>query len=804
MKYYIFLFNFFLSFFAFSQVKIRVFDAQDDFRVIGANIYNETKEFLGETNEIGELEINTSSPTINIIKNGYFSEVVNIESNAIIDVKMKPSFISLDEVMFTTNDSVGRNIIIKAIKNQSKNSIRKANNLFFKSYTKFWSTVNNDSIPYIDHPKNHNDSVSNKWKKLLDNSHLFLGERAMDHKVSRKFGLKNIIQSSRISGIKSPLYEYIAMQPIVFDFDQDKINFFFKAIINPVSKEGLSSYRYGFKEDVYLNNRKTAVISFFPSVKTDQRQIKGTVWIDDKTNALVKIEAENINTNYIAELEADWKLNNGTWIPNSQKYRMEGGNFKFTEQLTDNSFIDKQEKIWINLETTFKDIENPARLKRKDFLGYEDEISFENMVEKKWDNIMEGYRDSSLSNKDKNTYNKVDSLGLKYKLEKQLKLLRIINSGGKFPVGKFDLDLTNIAGYNDYEGLRLGAAFSTNEKLSDKYSLNAYSAYGFQDKKVKFGIGGEYYVNKPYSGKFFAKYKQDVSPAGKSPILLQSNYTSFVSNAFSNIYNNEYFSYKTYTFGYQQDIFQNLTFNLSLNYEKQKAEFDYDYKNKRGWFQLYNTQLSLRYAPKDKFIRTPYGKVTVNSGKSVFYATIAKYWDIFDSDYSPLRINFSYFDVFETRLGKTSFNLNADWIDGDIPIMNLYEGRGNAKHNGFLNFGVGGLNSFETMKAGEFYSDMYVSFNIKHIFAGIKVGNNKVILPQFIYRGVWGDMKHKENHGNMNFNKLNNYFHEAGIEVNNILFKTFGLGLYYRLGAYSEHKFEDNLHLKLTINLNFL
>lgn len=626
----------------------------------------------------------------------------------------------------------------------------------------------------------------------------------MDHKVSRKFGLKNIIQSSRISGIKSPLYEYIAMQPIVFDFDQDKINFFFKAIINPVSKEGLSNYRYGFKEDVYLDGRKTAVVSFFPTVKSSQRQIKGTLWIDDKTSALVKIEAENINTNYIAELEADWKLSNGTWIPNIQKYRMEGGNFKFTEQLTDNSFIDKQEKIWINLETTFKDIENPVRLKRKDFLGYEDEISFENMVEKKWDNIMEGYRDSSLTTRDKNTYNKIDSVGLKYKLERQLKLLRIINSGGKLPVGKVDLDLTNIVGYNDYEGLRLGAAFSTNEKLSDKYSLNAYSAYGFQDKKVKFGIGGEYYVNKPYSGKFFAKYKQDVSPAGKSPILLQSNYTSFVSNAFSNIYNNEYFSYKTYTFGYQQDIFQNLTFNLSLNYEKQKAEFDYDYKNKRGWFQLYNTQLSLRYAPKDKFIRTPYGKVTVNSGKSVFYATIAKYWDIFDSDYSPLRINFSYFDVFETRLGKTSFNLNADWIDGDIPIMNLYEGRGNAKHNGFLNFGVGGLNSFETMKAGEFYSDMYVSFNIKHIFAGIKVGNNKVILPQFIYRGVWGDMKHKENHGNMNFNKLNNYFHEAGIEVNNILFKTFGLGLYYRLGAYSEHRFEDNLHLKLTVNLNFL
>ena len=803
MKNYIFLLNFCISIATFAQIKVRVFDAQDEFRLTGANLYSDTKQFLGETDELGELDINDSIHFIDVLKNGYFTESIQTNGKKLIEIMMKPSFISLDEVTFTTNDSVGRNIIIKAIRNQSRNTIKNGGNIFLKSYTKFWSTVNNDSIPFIIQPQSHKDSVNNQWKKLLDNSHLFLGERAMDHKVSKRFGLKNIVQSSRISGMRSPLYEYLAMQPIAFNFDQDKINFFFKGIVNPVSREGLSNYRYGFKEDIFIDGRKTIVISFFPSIKTDKRQIKGTLWIDDKTFALVKFEGENTSTNYVAELEADWKLNNGTWIPNQQKYRMEAGNFKITEKLAGSDFIDKKEKIWINLETTFKDIQNPAHFKRNEFLGYEDEISFQNMDEKKWDNVMENYRDSSLSSKERNTYTTIDSIADKYKLERQMKLMRIMSSGGKLSLGKVDLDLTKILAFNDYEGFRLGAAFNTNENWSDKYSLNAYSAYGFKDESFKFGFGGDYFINKPYSGRIFAKYSQDVSASGKTPILLQSNYTRLMSGAFSNIYNHEYFSYKRYSLGYEQDIFKNVTFNISANYEKQQAEFDYSFQNNIDWYDLYNTQLAIRFAPKDKFIRTPYGKVTVNSGKSVFYATLTKYWDVFNSDYDPLRFNVSYFDVFDTRVGKTNFNVNAGWVEGKIPLMNLFEGQGNAKRNDFLNFGVGGLTNFETMRPGEFYSDRFVSFQLKHIFAGVKVGN-KIILPQFVYRGVLGDMKDKADHQNLEFKTLNHYYHETGIEVNNLIFKTFGLGAFYRLGAYSEEKFKDNFYLKLTVNLNFL
>ncbi len=227
------------------------------------------------------------------------------------------------------------------------------------------------------------------------------------------------------------------------------------------------------------------------------------------------------------------------------------------------------------------------------------------------------------------------------------------------------------------------------------------------------------------------------------------------------------------------------------------------YLNENGWYDLFNTQLAVRFAPKDKFIRTPYGKVTVNSGKSVIYATLTKYWDIFNTDYDPIRLNVSYFDVFDTRIGKTNFNANFGWVNGKMPLMNLFEGQGNAKRNDVFNFGVAGITNFETMRPGEFYSDRFVSFQVKHIFAGVKVGN-KIIFPQFVYRGVLGDMKDREDHQNIKFKTLNHYYHETGIEVNNILFKSFGLGAFYRLGAYTEDKFQDNFYLKLTVNLNFL
>lgn len=795
----------FLSFYLSAQYKVRVYDSRDEFRITNAKLSDEKYNIIGYTNEVGEIDINDSILIFNIESDGFSPQLIKKSNQKLVEVFLEPTTISLSAVEFFSNDSIARNYVRKVIKQQSKNSLKKSDSYFFQTYTKFWSTIEEDSLKLILNPKDKKDSSINNWRKFLNESHIFLSERAMDHKYSKRFGSKNIIKSSRISGLKTPIYELDAMQPILVNLDQSKFDFFFRGIENPISNEGLSYYRYKIIEEFNYNERATTIIGFTPIQKLNKRQLRGEFWIDEKSKALVKIIAENTDDQFYADFDAEWKLIGNSWFPHYQMYRMESGylnmdGIKFEQ---DEVKDDDSKRLWIFHQIQFKNIQTPVHYKKNEFLGYNTEASFENNTQEKAELVLSQYREE-LSQKDTKTYLAMDSISQKYNLEDKLKLMRIIQKGGKLDIGKVDLDLTKLISFNNYEGLRIGAAFNTNEKWSSNYSLNAYTAYGFQDRAVKFGFGGDYFVNKSYSGRIFGNYAQDVSASGHLPQLLQSNITKFINGSIKNLYNDQFYSFKRVSAGYEQDIFRNVTFNVSGNYEKQHNEFQYLYENKDSWFDLYHTQFALRWAPKDQYLRTPYGKVTVKQGKSVFYVLANKYWKIDNSPFDAFRLNISYLDVYETKLGKTSFNASAGAVFGEMTLMNLFEGMGNAKSKPvFKNFGVATSNNFETMLPGEFYADRYASFQIKHIFAGVKVGN-RVILPQFIYRGLLGNMNHKQNHELFQFKTPTHYYHETGLEVNNILLKNFGVGIYYRLGAYTLPRFEDNLHIKLTFNLNLL
>lgn len=801
-KLYVFLFLT-LSFYLSAQTKVRVFDSRDEFRIQNAKVTDDKSNLLGYTNDIGELEIDESISNIIIESDNYIPQSIKKSNTKLVEVFLDPA-INLSVAEFFANDSVARAYVRKVIKHQSKNSLKKADSYFFQSYTKFWSTVEQDSLRLILNPKDKKDSAINNWRKFLNDSHVFLSEKAMDHKYSRRFGTKNIIKSSRISGLQTPIYELDAMQPVLINLDQPKFDFFFKNIENPISYDGLDYYRYKILGEFEYNGRQTTMVGFTPKQRLNKRQLRGEFWIDEKTKALVKIIAENTDDQYYADFDAEWKLVDNHWFPSFQMYRMESGflgmdGIKIEQENNKN----EDEKLWIFHQVQFKNIKTPVNYKRNEFLGYSTEAAFDNNTIQKTEEVLAKYRED-FTPKDNMTYVKLDSIGQKYNIESRLKLMRIIQKGGKLDIGKVDLDLTKIIGFNNYEGFRLGAAFNTNEKWSSNYSINAYSAYGFKDKTLKFGFGGDYFVNKAYSGRIFANYYQDVSASGHIPQLLQSNFTRFVNGTFKNLYNDQYYSYKKYSVGYEQDIFSNVTFNVSMNYEKQKNEFTYQYENNDPWIDLYNTQIAVRWSPKSQYLRTPYGRVTVKQGQSVFYILGNKYWKLDNSPFNAFRLNINYSDIYDTKLGKTKFNASTGVVFGEMSLMNLFEGLGNAKNRPvFKNFGVATANNFETMLPGEFYSDRYVSFQVKHIAFGVKVGNH-VVLPQFVYRGILGDMNHKQNHNYFEFNTLNNYYHETGVEVNNILFKNFGLGMYYRLGAYSLPKFEDNLHIKLTFNLNIM
>src|SRR5690606_16441013 len=414
--------------------------------------------------------------------------------------------------------------------------------------------------------------------------------------------------------------------------------------------------------------------------------------------ALVHFYAENLSDTSVAELEVDWTNYKNYWFPKQQRFRMDGGELSYPSVkdsvMADGTLrldtIKKKEKVWLHLTTSFKDIVSPKEFEAKEFRGYTNEIDLVSMENS--EQTLEVYRDDALTEMEQNTYVKIDSIGEKYNMDRDIRLLRILGSGGKYSIGNYDLDLTKIINYNDYEGLRLGLGGNTNYKFNKNISLNGYVAYGFQDKKFKFGGGVDWLVNKPYSGKIFAGYEQDVEASGRNPIALQNNYLQFLSGNLTNIYNDHFFSYRKVKAGYQQDLFQNLTFSISGIYNQTIAEFDYEYQNMRREEEClsFDIELGLRWAHVDQNVRTPFEKVTISSGMPVVYLTLTQGWNVFKADYTPTKLDFTYLDRFQTLFGQTHLQVRTGAVFGETPIMNRFEGMGNAKRGDqiFKHFGV--------------------------------------------------------------------------------------------------------------------
>jgi hypothetical protein len=85
------------------------------------------------------------------------------------------------------------------------------------------------------------------------------------------------------------------------------------------------------------------------------------------------------------------------------------------------------------------------------------------------------------------TYTNLDSLSVAENIENKIIFGKKIFNG-YLPVKMIDIDLKSILKYNNYEGFRLGLGLTTNNKLSEKYKISGFVAYGFKDDKLKYGL----------------------------------------------------------------------------------------------------------------------------------------------------------------------------------------------------------------------------------------------------------------------------------------------------------------------------
>ena len=113
--------------------------------------------------------------------------------------------------------------ILKKVNQQfNENSPKTLDSYSYKSYEKISLDIDEDSIiqyrqffenAELFRKKREKDSLNNVTaRKIFSKSKLFLWERAQEFLYSKEYGEKINILDNRISGLKQPIYEMIALQ----------------------------------------------------------------------------------------------------------------------------------------------------------------------------------------------------------------------------------------------------------------------------------------------------------------------------------------------------------------------------------------------------------------------------------------------------------------------------------------------------------------------------------------------------------------------------------------------------------------
>ena len=388
---------------------------------------------------------------------------------------------------------------------------------------------------------------------------------------------------------------------------------------------------------------------------------------------------------------------------------------------------------------------------------------------------------------------------------KKAEFLKNIGNG-YLPLGYFNLDLRYLIKYNQFEGIRTGLGGITNDRFSKRYRINAYGVYGFLDERYKFSIGGGFRVAEATNTWINLSYTDDLQETGSSTFLTDKRFFTFFEPRLLNI--DLFHRHITKSVGIQHKISNHLLSETQLSNSRVNPTYTYNFvldDQVYNTFNLSTAKVSLQWSPFSKFelvgdrimeTKDAYPKFTLQFTQG--------FESIFGSDFNFSKLDFRTVQQFEHKNeSTTNLTLVAGIAGGETPLTHLYHAYPNNinKETILQRFSVAGLNSFETMCCNEFFSDKFMTFQLKHFFSPFKISDRFQPQLVLISRYALGDMNSISRHQGIDFNTLNHLYSESGFEINKLLLG-FGLSFAYRYGAYHLPRFEDNIAFKFTFNIS--
>lgn len=782
--------------------------------------YNNT---ITETDWEGKFSIDVKNDNKPIVLNckGYYEKNYYLTEGAHTLLIKLVSNTTLKEKEIYSEGQVNA-IIKKVIESKDKNQPERALKSFqYKNYEHLLVSANPDSISSkIDTITKHNwfgaakiklDSTNYKFKKLVEKQHIYQTEKVNLIQFNKK-NTKETVLAARMAGFQKPLYEYLGLNLVSYSLYDNQLDILEMSIHNPISSYGRKMYVFKLIDTLKIQDRKVYRIYFQPK-KLHDNKLRGLLYIDAENFAVAKAFFRiygivNINALYTFNYMKEHQL----WFPEKRKFTVVkgnnaedlnilGGTIKFTSGLEGVS-KNASDHTFIKLESTPYDIEIN---KEVSFKHPKIKIDVPEVSMSKPDQYWNAFKKDSLDIRKIKTYTSLDSLSLAENIEHKLFLGRKIFNG-YFPVNIIDVDLRSLVKYNNYEGFRFGIGGVTNNKLSEKYKVSLYGAYGIKDNKFKYGITPSYLLDKETNTWVSVSYADDLKEIGQIQFATESRRFKIYDPRPINI--STFYNHKTFSAFIESKYIPKTETYFGIARSELHPLFDYTYLLNDTAFSQFNitsAQFAIQWNPFSKYMQTATGRLEIEKKYPKFSFQYTKSIpSILDNSFNFSKIDFRVFHEIPYLSGQnTSFIFQGGFAFGDVPLTNLYSVAPNNLNKDSLlkRITFAGKNSFETMYFNEFFSSKYMTFQARHTFNKVKIAYKIKPLISIVTRVAWGTMEHADRHIGFEYKTLEKGFIESGIEANSI-FKGIGLTFFYRYGPNGLPKFEDNLALKISYVLD--
>lgn len=726
-----------------------------------------TSDFNGKYS----IETNWGSDRLQASFLGYEVQEKRVEQgrNQTIDFKLESTSIRIQEVTVKAGKERYRNkenpavlLIQKVIDHKAENRKESFEHYQYDKYEKLRLDLNNITEEFMNRKAfkkfgfmwDYVDTSEVNGKPFLPlyltekKSKVFLrsspaGSKEFEY-AKKTVGFEDFMDEEGIGYFLDKIYQDI-------DIYDNSIQLMEKDFVSPISGLALITYKYFIMDTVDVDGVKCIKLAFQGRNPADLA-FRGDLWVAMDSSYAVKQVKMNItrsaNINFVSDLEIEQVFNKSDSL----------GWYIARDQMTiDYNLLSSKMGMFGQKTVSYTDIKvnEPA----PDSVwsrpgGYIIMDGADTHDEQFW----KEERHEELNKNEAGVYEMTKTMKELPAFKRAMNILFLLLSG-YYELGPVDIGpLYSMVSFNEVERWRWRLSLRTNKKLSEKWMVEAYGAYGLdkrKDRRWKFGAGVTYFFSRRPYHQIDLEFQRDIKMPGQD-LLIATDDNIFLS--FRTGIANLMIYYDSYRTRWTKDWDFGLSASLGLEHRRIQPAgalmFDPVDQNERDPREVATNEVgvSLRYSPKARYYEGRSKRVPIKDKNPIFEASyIYGIPGFLDSRYDFHKLGLRAFKRFYIApIGYGDLQLEGGYMFGEVPFPLLFIHRGNQTF-------FQDPNSFNLMNWFEFVSDRYVSLDYYHHFNGILFnlipGVKKLKLRETIgVKGVWGTVSTANNPDSPEFN----------------------------------------------------